>query len=222
MWTEADILQKLKNTEDATVERKVRSDLRDIRKSVVAFVNSLPVGDPAVIFVGVRDNGEIESDVDTEDLQEKISRSLEEIYPPVFPQILTRECEGKKFVAVIVRGSPERPHFSGHAYIRRDSRSVKSSEKEFERLVSQRVSKAAEILKWREKEITATFYSARIHDARIPANAAVMVVKDCNAFYVTLQSVRIEPIHRSISLSRIELDFDHEKERLQLHIFPIG
>jgi predicted HTH transcriptional regulator len=223
MFTDADILQKLKNTEDATVERKVRSDLRDIRKSVVAFSNSLPVDDPAIIFVGVRDNGEIESDVDTEDLQEKVSKSLKEIYPPVFPQILTRECEGKKFVVVIVRGSSERPHFSGLAYIRKDSRSVKSSEEEFDRLVSQRSSKAAEILKWKGKVVSTVHYFKRFSFGEtIPSSDEYSAtIENCNCFYVTLQSTDSEQALSSYSLSRIEIEYDHRGKRLKLHIRSI-
>src|SRR5580704_9920897 len=54
MLTDADILQRLTNVEDATVERKVASDLRDVVRTAVALSNSLPVGDPGIIFFGVR------------------------------------------------------------------------------------------------------------------------------------------------------------------------
>ncbi len=42
--TDADILSRLTNIEEATVERKTMSDLRDAVKSAVAFSNSLPIG----------------------------------------------------------------------------------------------------------------------------------------------------------------------------------
>jgi predicted HTH transcriptional regulator len=55
--TDRDILLRLANTEDGTVERKTASDYRDCLKTAVAFSNSMPVGDPAIIFVGVGNDG---------------------------------------------------------------------------------------------------------------------------------------------------------------------
>ncbi len=112
MLTDADILQRLTNVEDATVERKVASDL--------AFSNSLPVGDP-----GVRDNGQPEGIADSgiESHLMKLSKELGNIYPTIFPQLIAHKApEGLNFVAVIVTGSPNRPHFAGQSYIRDDSR----------------------------------------------------------------------------------------------------
>jgi hypothetical protein len=54
--TDRDILSRLKNTEDSTVERKTVSNYRDCRPAAVAFSNSLPLDDPAIIFVGVKDD----------------------------------------------------------------------------------------------------------------------------------------------------------------------
>lgn len=36
-------------------------DDKDWKKTAVAFANSVPVGLPAVLYIGVRDNGEIET-----------------------------------------------------------------------------------------------------------------------------------------------------------------
>lgn len=52
-----DILLRLKNIEDSTVERKTANDYRDCLKTAVAFSNSLPVDDPGIIFVGVGNDG---------------------------------------------------------------------------------------------------------------------------------------------------------------------
>lgn len=78
-----------------------------------------PVGDPGILFVGVFDDGTVESNEPTEKLQMKISQEIDEIYPPILPQILTREKDGKKFIVVIVQGSIERPHFAGPSYVRK-------------------------------------------------------------------------------------------------------
>jgi hypothetical protein len=53
--TDADILTRLTNIEDATAERKTMSAFRDSVKAAVAFSNSLPVGEPGIIYIGVYD-----------------------------------------------------------------------------------------------------------------------------------------------------------------------
>jgi predicted HTH transcriptional regulator len=58
--TDADILMRLKNVEDSTVERKTTNDYRDCLKTAVAFSNSLPIDDTGLIFVGVKDDGTVQ------------------------------------------------------------------------------------------------------------------------------------------------------------------
>jgi predicted HTH transcriptional regulator len=53
-FTDEDIFAKLTNTEDATVERKLQNDKRDWVKTVVAFSNSLAVGQPGILLIGAR------------------------------------------------------------------------------------------------------------------------------------------------------------------------
>jgi predicted HTH transcriptional regulator len=63
--SDADLLSKLKNCEDAFVERKTAADNKDWLKTVVAFANSTPIGYPAVLFIGVKDEGTIEAGSET-------------------------------------------------------------------------------------------------------------------------------------------------------------
>src|SRR6266853_4118826 len=101
--TDADILARLVATEDGTVERKTSSDNRDWIKAAVAFSNSLENDQPGVLFVGVFDDGRIqEGTINFEELQKRISGELSNIYPPIYPTILVREKDGKKFIAVII------------------------------------------------------------------------------------------------------------------------
>ena len=67
--TDQDILLRLNSFEDAFVERKTASDSKDWLKTVVAFANSAPVGDPAILFIGVRNNGDIEEGTNLDSLQ---------------------------------------------------------------------------------------------------------------------------------------------------------
>jgi hypothetical protein len=50
----------MKNFEDQFVERKVFSDSKDWLKTVVAFANSASVDYPCILYIGVRDTGEVE------------------------------------------------------------------------------------------------------------------------------------------------------------------
>ena len=60
MLSDSDILARLAAIEDSTVERKTFSDNRDWIKTAVAFSNSLAVGQPGVLFVGVYNDGNIQ------------------------------------------------------------------------------------------------------------------------------------------------------------------
>jgi len=57
--TEQELLTRLRNFEDQFVERKTSSDGRDWVKTIVAFANSTPIDSFSVLFIGVRNSGEI-------------------------------------------------------------------------------------------------------------------------------------------------------------------
>src|SRR5882762_1659992 len=152
--TDQDILLKLSAFEDAFVERKTAGDSKDWLKTVVAFANSAPVGDPAILFIGVRNNGDIEEGTNLDSLQRTLSEKLALAYPPIFYLSKVLQKNDKQFLAVIVSGSENRPHFAGPAYVREGSKSVTSSDKQFDALIAERSSKVREILKWKTKVAT--------------------------------------------------------------------
>jgi len=59
--SDVDLLARMKNFEDHLVERKTIKDEKDWKKAAVAFANSVPIGLPAVLYIGVRDNADIET-----------------------------------------------------------------------------------------------------------------------------------------------------------------
>lgn len=213
--SEQDILSRLTNTEDSTVERKTASDYRDCLKTAVAFSNTLPVDDPGIIFVGVRDDGTVEG-TNLDSLQRKISGEIGKVYPPIYPQMkVMKDLNGKEFLAVIVRGSAERPHFSGPSYIRDGMQTKEASEQQFERLIAERNSKVREILKWKGSQISLQYppYEQTYHGTTTYKNWVTVSahVLDCNHFYVKLQ---IMPPDGSSSrfegypLANVEVSFD--------------
>ena len=68
-------------------------------------------------------------------------------------KVLRDGCGGE-FLAVIVRGSENRPHFAGPSYIRDGTQTKEASGEQFTRLIAERSSKAREILKWRGMVVT--------------------------------------------------------------------
>jgi hypothetical protein len=212
--SEADLLARMKNFEDHFVERKVVSDEKDWKKTAVAFANSAPVGIPAVLYIGVKDSGEIETpQKDLDEAQKRFNTRMQKVYPriPYVPKIISEN--GRQALAVIIPGSELRPHFAGLSYVRRGSQSDPASEEQFKALIAQRNSKAALILAWKGKNVTVF---VRTGDSEIPWPHSTVLV-DCNQFYITLQKVLHEP-PSSFPLSRVEISFDNLKGRLQLEI----
>jgi Predicted transcriptional regulator containing an HTH domain and an uncharacterized domain shared with the mammalian protein Schlafen len=218
--TDEDILARLVAIEDSTVERKTVSDNRAWIKAAVAFSNSLEDDQPGVLFVGVFDDGRIQDQGATNftDLQKRVSGELSNIYPPIYPTLLVREKDGKKFLAVIIYGSPERPHFAGKSYVRDGTQTRDASEANIQELIAKRNSKAAEILKWKGKEITlrtskvVTFHG----ESRKSTVSVANMLVDCNQYWITLKGTDEQSRARSIPLKQIELNYDHDAKRLML------
>jgi predicted HTH transcriptional regulator len=220
--TDSDILSRLTNLEDATVERKTMSDFRDSVKAAVAFSNSLPVGGPGIVYIGVYDDGRIEDQEIVDSSVNKVSGELGNIYPPILPQILVREKDGKNFIAVIIFGSSNKPHFAGKSYIRQGGKSVPASEQQFEELVATRNSKVAQILKWQGRHVSIELLNfeenARKYLRRAERTGTGVVI-ECNQFYVTFANEQHNL--ESAPLRRVELSFDHPNKRLKFEIYPI-
>jgi hypothetical protein len=123
--------------------------------------------------------------------------------------------EGKQVLAVIVPGSADRPHFAGQAYARQGSKSVGASKAQFEELGASRNSKTYEILKWKGKTITVAVFGGHKKALGLPvfkrSRARTLVAS--NQFHVTLEG---PPGKEHIPLSRIDVSFDEQNQRLKL------
>ena len=131
--------------------RKSIGDQKDWLKTAVAFANTAPVGYAAIMFVGVKDDGEIEGTANLDKLQRTLSEKLGEAYPAIFYLTRILKHGEKQFLAVLIPGSEYRPHFAGKAFVRDGSQTITASPEQFARLIAERNSKAYEILKWRGK-----------------------------------------------------------------------
>ena len=153
-----DLLLRLLNGEDNWVERKSFTNRRGWLETAIAFANSTPIGSPAVLFIGVKNDGRPEGGKEgLEETQKSFSRVLSQAYPPIYydSRIVTKD--DKEFLAIVIPGSPDRPHFAGHSYVRVGSETEKASNEQFADLIAQRNSKGREILKWKGKLITLAY-----------------------------------------------------------------
>jgi predicted HTH transcriptional regulator len=131
------------------------SDTDDWLRTAVAFANSCPTGFHGLLFVGVKEDGTVQEQQNVESVMNKVAKKINEAFPQIFYSLRILERDGRQFIAAIIPGSAERPHFVGGAYIRQGSNNMPASESLFSELIAQRNSKAYAILKWKGKQITA-------------------------------------------------------------------
>jgi predicted HTH transcriptional regulator len=214
--SDENIVLRLSNLEDSFVERKTEGDSADWLKTVVAFANSLPYGYPAILFIGVKNDGSIQGLENPDSVQKSLSQKLAQAYP--IPYCLTKvlEKEGKKFLAVVVPGSEHRPHFAGAAYVRDGSQTVRASEQQFAILIAQRSSVAYEISKWRGK-LVSIWHPGKIGVTYHPTTGykAEGMISDCNQFFVTLEGSAFSS-KVSFGLDAFDIGFDDARNRLEL------
>jgi hypothetical protein len=216
--SEQDLLARMKDFEDHFVERKTCGDSKDWLKTVVAFANSAPIGYPCILYIGVRDKGEIEDrQTNFDSLQKTLNKFMQDAYPRVayLTKIITDG--GKQALAVIVPGSSSRPHFAGPSYVRRGSETFEASDEQLDDLISSRSGKVYQISRYIGKPVTA-FNCSVITGGQIMRGrwSSLPVVLSCNDFWVTLQSPGEKK--QSFILKDVELNYDDEGDRLQLEI----
>lgn len=214
-FSDGELLARLRDTEDGFVERKTRGDRKDWLPAAVAFANSAPIGYPAILFIGVKDNGDLEGGdgCNFESLQKTFNKEVAKAYPPIFCWPRALRVGNAECLAVIIPGSESRPHFAGQAWVRKGSQRDIASEEQFGQLIAQRNSRAYEILKWKGK---AVMFEHRGMTALVSEAGGTIV--DCNQFYVTYETAGARA---SVPLSRIEISFDHLRNVLKLEIRPM-
>lgn len=69
--------------EDSLLERKTERDLKDIRRTAVAFANSVYPGHVAIILIGECDDGSVPGITNADKMQREVRAELEKIYPAI-------------------------------------------------------------------------------------------------------------------------------------------
>lgn len=210
MTSEDELLRRLRSEEDNLVERKPDGpNAAELRRTLVAFANTVREGEEAVLFVGVADKGGAVLGVqNTDAMQKNVNRAASDCFPPIHVDQRALEQNGKPFLAVIVRRSALRPHFAGQAYVRKGSESVAASQEAMNELIDRRHSKAALFLEWKGKLVTRNYPNGM----REPRDA---IIEDCTTHFVTVRALNSgELIKRHIDA--VPYDWDGEQNRLKI------
>ena len=213
----SELLARLRAEEDNFVERKSAGiKPYDLRKTITAFANSVREGQYGVIFIGVGDKGAVEGCENPDVLQKRVREAADECYPPVPIQCVVLREEGKNVVAVVVGASNERPHFTGPAYIRQGSESVKASKRLYDEMVDARQSTVAAIVHLKDTLVTVYGLGHRLgHIERVQSDyreSAECRVVSCDARTVTLHRLSDSWLFYE-AVDRIEMSIDGKMKR---------
>lgn len=222
MPTTDELRARIGEPEGPYVERKSANPKdSEILQTVVAFANT--VGDPdwAVLYLGVRDNGEIQGvPVEQVDgLQKRVRRVCEiEAYPPIRPaRIEPIKLGNEMVVAVAITESKDKPHFAGPAYVRRGSESVNATEAQYNDLIASRHEVARVLLRWKQEAINLTVFEIDFDLEDLRSEGRSKRVRQCRIVACTGQSVEIVDLasdrHFAIPLRHVTLSKDLERQR---------
>lgn len=215
--------------EDALLERKVQSDLKDLLKTLVAFANSVRPGHIAVILIGERNDGTVQGVDNADNIQKQVRDTCDKIYPPILWRARVYESDNKTCVRVEIEYDGETPHFGGPAWVRRGSVTEQASGDVFQRLIEFRLSKVRELANWIDREITVApdtgvseIFDLRTHGGttrhvhpRWSSELENVILRSVNGFWVTLET---ETQRQSEPLDKVTLSWDNKNDHLKLLI----
>ena len=215
--------------EDNLLERKTESDLKDLIKTLVAFSNSVQPGHKAVLLIGEKDDGKIQGVKNPDNIQKKIRKECDKIYPPILWSCKVYEKDKKFCVRVEIDYSGETPHFGGSAWIRKGSETIKASDEVFQRLIDLRSNLVKEISKWLMKDVTMIGEQASVpipkpmgflghgiqHFTHRWEWDEVAKIVFINNYWVTFEKKESNELI-SEPLKKLTLSFDNKNDRLKV------
>ncbi|WP_420627582.1 helix-turn-helix domain-containing protein [Candidatus Leptofilum sp.] len=217
--------------EDNLLERKVESDLKDLLKTLVAFSNSVKPGHVATILIGEKDDGTVQGVKNPDNIQKRIRKECDKIYPPILWRSMIYKKMDKFCVRIEIEHDGDTPHFGGPAWVRQGSETVIATEQVFQQLVDLRSDIVSELAKWLGKKVTVHGDTSTVPVSRreesIGARPMIHLfshrwawdelaeVVFINNYWVTFDKLKIGK-RVSEPLSKITLSFDDENDRLRV------
>jgi hypothetical protein len=190
-----ELRQRILAIEDNFTERKPEgAKPEELRRTLVAFANSVPEGRTAVLFLGVANDGLIVGISNPDELQKRLRKVVGDCYPGIIYSVEADEIDGKAVIAVEVPASSRKPHFAGPAYVRVGSESVLASEAQYEELIASRHSKAGAILRLKGQLVTVEVMRKKlgsnenINDSKYRTRHECRV-EDCTSHYIRLYEI---------------------------------
>jgi hypothetical protein len=206
--------------EDHLLERKTDRDLRDIRRTAVAFANSVRPDHTAVIEVGESNDGTVTGLANPDVQQRKIREEMEKIYPPIVWRQQLYEKDGKTCIRIQIEYSGETPHFADAAWIRKGSETVGASDEILQKLIELRSSKVRELMKWFGKEVTVS-WSMADHGIIGPNwSAFPCEIVEVTEYFSTFNSKQGPRAPQSEPNAWLTLSWDDRNARPQIYVDP--
>ena len=217
-----DLLDRLAANEDNLVERKPEGANRsELRRTLVAFANSTPEGQVALLFLGVHDEGRIIGVKNTDALQKTVGDVCNaDCYPPIDFFARALEVGGKVILAIGVSYSKRKPHFAGPAFVRRGSESVAASPELYEELIFSRNDKCRQILGWRGQVISVLSIQHKLGVPKRISDQGYREGSECRVLDCTAHVVQLEVVASRVRVSEplesVTIMRDEEKWRPML------
>lgn len=212
---------RLADKEDNFVERKSPGvSVGEIRQTASAFANQLTTNEIGILFIGIGDAGEYRGVENTDKQQKRVRVACQQdCYPPIAYTAHVLEHEGVSLVAVVIPPSDNKPHFTGPAYVRVGSESVKANQDQFAQLIASQNEKCGRIQQLGRSTLTVTSHK-RLGDSRRVADSAYVEHRECTVAEVDAFHIRLFDIGRSEyysePLDNIDIVRDEKKHRPRL------
>jgi hypothetical protein len=222
-------LLKLSETQETSyVERKPATvNKADIRREACAFANSTPPGEESILFLGIHDRtGRPTGIANLESLHKNIHEALKlECFPPIVYSTVELQLDGQVVLAVRIPASSQRPHFTGHAYIRVGSSTRNASVESLDEMILSRTDKCRELLRHKNAGLVSVHTVEYKLGLKEPMRRPSSQRTECMIVDVTAHIVKLyEPASGytySESIHGVTIGYDDAKRRLLLVVrFP--
>jgi Putative DNA-binding domain len=205
--------------EDHLLERKTERNLKDIRRTAVAFANSVRPGHVATIVIGECNDGTVPGISNGDELQRSIRQELEKIYPPISWRQAVYEKAGKSCIRLEIEYDGETPHFGDAAWIRRGSETVKASDEMLQRLLDFRQSKVRRLAEWIGREVTVS-WSNSLPPHHPNWMRVVCQLVNVTSDFATFKFKDGRGVEKSEPIGWLEISWDDDERRLRLFVNP--
>ena len=222
--TNDELLRRLNDQEDNFVERKTEgaANSDEIRKTMVAFANTVPEGREAILFIGILNKGTISGVANSDSLQKTVRMARDKCYPRIEYTVEVLSIDDKLVVAVVIPQSGNRPHFTGPSFVRIGSETVEASAEMFDELIFSRNAKCRAILKRRDKVVTVRARGKKLGDPRVLNDPYGLTRYECRILSCDAHVLRMydHTTKRNVAepLKNVTIDWDETKNRLALTV----